>query len=141
MSTKQEESMIKGGDSGCYCHCLCSGIAGGDHPPCIATLSHLPCPPLGCQHVPISLLAVCQFGRIQNGHCSINPCAQLLAMVCGRDMGSTKQKFVRLCLYTSRGYTGPPLLPPMTGSWGWGLLWVRELMDTGKQARDSEGEL
>lgn len=30
----------------------CSGIAGGDHPPCIAALSNLPCPPLGSQHGP-----------------------------------------------------------------------------------------
>lgn len=65
-------------------------------------------------------------------------------MVCGRDMGSTKWKFVPLCLYTSRGYTLALQIAQMTGSWGGGLLWVRELMwqmDTGKQAQDSEGEV
>lgn len=64
-------------------------------------------------------------------------------MVCGRDMGSTKWKFVPLCLYTSRGYTGPPNCPD-DRELGGGLLWVRELMwqmDTGKQAQDSEGEV
>lgn len=40
-------------------------------------------------------------------------------MVCGRDMGSTKRKFVPLYLYTSRGYTGPPNCPDCR-EWGRG---------------------
>lgn len=49
-----------------------------------------------------------------------------------------------LYAYTPAGDTLALQIAPMTGSWGGGLLWVRELMwqmDTGKQAQDSEGEV